>query len=75
MLEGFGIRERPGNVSGVLMDVARDPAKRDLRTASRFKFAAVAIMLPRQIEQRGSVIHQFPVVVADPDLLRPGIPP
>ena len=52
-----------------------DPAKRDLRTASRFKFAAVAIMLPRQIEQRGSVIHQFPVVVADPDLLRPGIPP
>jgi hypothetical protein len=44
-LEGIGIRERPGNVSGVLMDVARDfrydpasnvyhcPAERRARTA------------------------------------------
>ena len=57
-LEGFGVRERPGNVSGVLMDVARDPTKWHLRAALRFEFAAVAIMLPRQIEQRGSTIHQ-----------------
>jgi len=40
------------------MDVARDPTKRDLRAAQRFELAAVAIMLPRQIEQRGSIIHQ-----------------
>ena len=59
-LEGIGIHERPGNVSGVLMDVARDPTKWDLRAAQRFEFAAVAIMLPRQIEQRGSIIHQCP---------------
>jgi hypothetical protein len=25
LLEGFSVRERPGNVSGVLMDIARDP--------------------------------------------------
>ncbi len=42
------------------MDVARNPTKRDLRAAKRLEFAAVAIMLPRQIEQRGSIIHQCP---------------
>src|SRR5258708_35501430 len=46
------------SAKGVFMDVARDPAKRDLRAAQRFELAAVAIMLPRQIEQRGSIIHQ-----------------
>ena len=34
--------------------IARDPAKRDLRAALRFEFATVAIVLSRQIEQRGS---------------------
>ena len=42
------------------MVVARNPAKLNLRTAQRFEFAAVASMLPRQIEQLGSVIHQCP---------------
>jgi hypothetical protein len=33
LLEALGANERPGNVSGVLMDIARDLTKRDFRTA------------------------------------------
>jgi hypothetical protein len=33
VLEALGASERPGNVSGALVNVARDLAKRDFRTA------------------------------------------
>ena len=46
-LEALGASERPGDVAGVLMNVARDLAKGDLRTALRSEFAAVAVMLSR----------------------------
>ena len=43
LLEGFGVRKRPGNVSGVFMDVARDLARWIFRTALRFERAYIAV--------------------------------
>ena len=38
-LKALGAGERPGDVAGMLMNVARDLAKRFLRTALRSEFA------------------------------------
>jgi hypothetical protein len=35
--QGSGVRERPGNISGLFLDVARDLTKRDLRAALWFE--------------------------------------
>ena len=45
LLEAFGVRERTGNVSGVFMDVARDPTGWLLWAALRFEWTYIAIVL------------------------------
>src|SRR5437868_13854073 len=42
------------------MPIAWNLAKRDLRTALRSELATVAVMLPGQIQQCGSAIHECP---------------
>src|SRR3954467_8438598 len=42
LLEALGASERPGNVSRVFMDVARDLARWILWTALRFEWATIA---------------------------------
>ena len=54
-VESIGASQGPSNVACGFVPVTWNLAKWVLRTASRFEFAAVAIMLPRQIEQRGSI--------------------
>ena len=46
-LEALGASERPGNVPGVLMEVARDLARWFFWTALRFKRAYIAVELAR----------------------------
>jgi hypothetical protein len=43
LLEALGANERPGNVSGVLMDVARGLARWFLWAALRFEWANIAV--------------------------------
>ena len=45
LLKVFGAGERPGNVSGMLMDVARDFARWFLWAALRFEWANIAVEL------------------------------
>ena len=56
-LEALGASERPGNVPGMLMDVARDLARWFFRTALRFEWASIAVELapgltPNSIQQK-----------------------
>jgi len=43
LFEGCGLGQRPSDVTGRLMNAARDPAYRRLRTALRFERAVAAI--------------------------------
>ena len=52
-----GISNRPGNVSRVFMDVARDLARRFFWTALRFKRAYIAVELACSIQQRLAFMH------------------
>ncbi len=54
--------KRTGNVSGVLVDVARDLARWHLRTALRFERAYVAVELAGAIEKRLAIVHECPLV-------------
>jgi len=45
LLKALGASERPGNVSGMLVDVARDLASWFLWTALRFERANIAVEL------------------------------
>jgi hypothetical protein len=52
LLEGLGADPRPSHVTGALIDAARDPSKRRLRTASRFEVALGAVHHAAAIEDR-----------------------
>src|SRR5580704_14011527 len=52
LLEALGASQRPGNVSGVLMDIARDLARWFFWTALRFEWANVAVELAGAIQKR-----------------------
>ncbi|MET4486109.1 hypothetical protein ABIA94_001668 [Bradyrhizobium sp. LA7.1] len=56
-LESLGASERPGDVPGVLMYVARDLARWFFWTALRFKRACVAVELARTIQKRFDPVH------------------
>jgi hypothetical protein len=45
LLKALGAGERPGNVSGALMDIARDLAERFLWAALWFEWAYIAVEL------------------------------
>jgi len=57
LLEALGASERSGDVSGMLMDVARDLARWLLRTALRFEWAYIAVELAGAIQKRLSVCN------------------
>ena len=57
LLESLGAGERPGNVSGVFMDVARDLARWFLRAALRFEWADIAVELAGTIQKRLALMH------------------
>src|SRR5712675_2581202 len=57
LLKALGASERPGNVSGVFMDVARDLARWIFWTALRFKRAYIAVELARTIQKRLALVH------------------
>jgi hypothetical protein len=57
LLEALGASERPGDVSGVLMYVARDLARWFLRTALWFERAYIAVELARTIQKRLAFVH------------------
>jgi hypothetical protein len=50
LLKALGASERPGNVSGMLVDVARDLASWFLWTALRFERANIAVELAGTIQ-------------------------
>ena len=56
-LEALGTSERPGDVPGVLMYVARDLARWFFWTALRFKRAYIAVELARTIQKRLALVH------------------
>ena len=56
-LEALGASERPGDVPGVLMYVARDLARWLFWTALRFKRAYVAVELARTVQKRFALVR------------------
>jgi hypothetical protein len=56
-LEALGASERPGNVSGMLMDIARDLARRFLWAALWSEWANVAVELACTIQKRLALVH------------------
>src|SRR5262245_50990176 len=50
-IECFGLSQRPGYVTGLLVDAARDSAQPRLRTALRLEWAAAAIACPGPVIQ------------------------
>src|SRR3954471_6600867 len=56
-LEALGISERPGDVPGVLMYVARDLARWFFWAALRFERAYIAVELARAIQKRLALVH------------------
>jgi hypothetical protein len=57
LLEGLSASERPGNVSGMFMDVARDLARRFLWAALRLEWANVAVDLACAIQKRLALVY------------------
>ena len=57
LLKAFGASERPGNIPGMLMDIARDLARWFLRAALRFEWANVAVELAGAIQKRLALVH------------------
>jgi hypothetical protein len=53
----LGASERPGNVSSVRMDVARDLARWFLWAALRFEWAYIAVELAGTIQKRLALVH------------------
>ena len=62
LLERLGLGKRTGDVAGVLIDAARDLARRLLRTASHLERAHVAVELARPYSSWSSFTI-LPVVV------------
>jgi hypothetical protein len=58
LLKALSASERPRNVSGMLMDVARDLALWFLWTALRFEWAYMAVELTCAIQERLALIHR-----------------
>ena len=57
LLKVLGASERPRNVPGMFMDIARDLARWFLWAALRFEWANVAVELACAIQQRLSLVH------------------
>jgi hypothetical protein len=53
----FGISKRPGNVSGMLMDVARDLARRFFWAALRFEWTYIAVELAGAIQKCLALVY------------------
>ena len=56
-LEALGTGERPGDVPGVFMYVARDLARWFFWAALRFERAYIAVELARTIQKRLALVH------------------
>ena len=57
LLEALGASERPRNVPGMFMDIARDLARWFLWAALWFEWANVAVELACAIQQRLALVH------------------
>jgi hypothetical protein len=57
LLKAVGASERPGDVSGVLMDIARDLARWVLWTALRFEWTYIAVELAGAIQKGLALMH------------------
>ena len=57
LLEALGASERPCNVPGMFMDIARDLARWFLWAALWFEWANVAVELACAIQQRLALVH------------------
>src|SRR3977135_1695202 len=57
LLEALGASERPGDIPSVLMDIARDLARRFLWAALRFERAYIAVELTGAIKKRFALVH------------------
>src|ERR1700730_18624869 len=57
LLKPFGASERPGNVAGMLMDIARDLARWFFWTALRFERTYIAVELAGAIQKRLALMH------------------
>jgi len=57
LLKAFGASERPGNVSCMLMDVARDLARWFLWATLGFEWAYIAVKFACTIQQRLALVH------------------
>ena len=58
LLKALSAGERPRNVSGMLMDVARDLALWFLWAALRFEWAYIAVELTCAIQKRLALMHR-----------------
>src|SRR5882762_10083809 len=58
LLKALGASERPGDVPGVLMDVARDFARWFFWTALRFERAYIAVELARAVQKCLALVHR-----------------
>ena len=52
LFEGLGLGERPSDIAGVLIHVARDLPRRCLRTASGFQRTCIAVALESEVAKR-----------------------
>ena len=57
LLKSLGANERPGNISGMLMDIAWDLAGWLLWAALGFEWAYIAVELARTIQQRLALVR------------------
>jgi hypothetical protein len=57
LLKALSAGERPGNVSGMLMDIARDLARWFFWTALRFERAYIAVELAGAIQKRLALMY------------------
>jgi hypothetical protein len=57
LLEALSANERSGDVAGMLMDIARDLARRLFWAALRFERAYIAVKLTGAIQKRLALVH------------------
>ena len=67
-LKVLGANERSGDVAGMLMDIARDLARRSFWAALRFEWAYIAVELAGAIQKRLAFMYG----AACPQLLAAG---
>ena len=58
LLEGVGLGERPGHVTGLLIDAAQDLTRRFLRATSRLEGTCSTVTRTRPVEER-VIVHNL----------------